>query len=312
MFWATAFEIDFTAPIGAVEVISLSVPPDSEPPEPTHSNTFAVGTAPPFVNSMSTRTSPSWWAESASVASGPLWKRPSGAANTVSLKNQNPMNAVPLLSKRSAPKVMIVSPEGLPRYLAAYALMISSLSGTEPFLCRHDPSSSGSFDPPPVKIVVPIPSCSTPVFTSALPPSQLSVFQSSGVGPGAASVMLPSSSKTPLMSSVPVGVGAAVAAPFRLSIVVQWSIFALVKRAEVVASMVRKSRLSTPTPMVHFQRFLFLLMGVPPCGSITQLLWSVGDTCRLEFHESVGLGKSGRIRAGRATDGLGRFKEARL
>src|SRR6185369_8021649 len=105
---------------------------------------------------------------------------------------------------------------------------------------------------------LPRPSCITPVFTSALPPSQLSVFQSSGVGPGAASVMLPSSSKTPLMLSVPVGVGAAVAAPFRLNIVVQLSIFALVKRADVVASVAMNSRLSTPTPMVHFQKFRFL------------------------------------------------------
>src|SRR5678815_949402 len=53
-----AFETDNTLPPGAVPVMSLSVPPCSEPPVPTHSKTFAVATAPPFVNSISTNTSP--------------------------------------------------------------------------------------------------------------------------------------------------------------------------------------------------------------------------------------------------------------
>src|SRR5689334_10517284 len=116
---------------------------------------------------------------------------------------------------------MILSPDGLPLYLAAYALMISSLSGTEPSFHCHAESSEGSFDPPPVKIDLARPSCITPVFTTALPPSQLIVFQSSGVGPGAASVMLPSISQTPLMLSVPVGTGAAIGALVSLSAVVQ-------------------------------------------------------------------------------------------
>src|ERR1041384_8260682 len=242
--------------------MSLSVPPDSDPPVPTHSNTLGVATAPPFVNSIRMRMSPTWCDESGSVASGPCLNRPSAAANTESLKNQKPMNAVPLLSNRSAPKARIESPEGEPVYLAAYALMISSLSGTEPFLCLHEPSCSGSFDPPPVKIEVPRPSWITPVFTKALPPSQFSVFQSSGVGPGAASVIFPSSSMTLVMGSVPVGVGAAVAAGLNGSAVFKSVILALVKFRDVVARVAMNKRLSTITPITHFQNpgFIGLLV----------------------------------------------------
>src|SRR5690349_23541953 len=104
--------------------------------------------------------------------------------------------------------------------------------------------------------------------------------------------MLPSSSNTLLILSVPVGVGAAVAVPFRLSAVVQWSIFALVKRTDVVASVAMNSRLSTPMPMVHFQKFRFLVTGVPPCVLITQFLW-LGDASRLTLPSLWGIPTGG-------------------
>src|SRR5258705_1640137 len=82
--------------------------------------------------------------------------------------------------------------------------MISSLSGTEPSLCFQELSISGSFDPPPVKIEVPKPSCSTPVLATAVPPPQLTEDQSSG-GPAGLSEMSPSISKTLKILSVPAG-----------------------------------------------------------------------------------------------------------
>jgi hypothetical protein len=77
--------------------------------------------------------------------------------------------------------------------------------------------------------------------------------------------MFPSSSITPVMGSVPVGVGAAAAAGLKLSAVFKSVNLALVKGTDVVARVAKNKRLSTATPITYFQKpgFVgFLVTGV--------------------------------------------------
>src|SRR5436190_23304087 len=74
---------------------SCMVPPFWSPPEPTHSSTWIVVTAPPFEKFASTRRSPTWWT--------PL-NEPFGLTVMFCWKNQKPSWASPSLAKRSAPK----------------------------------------------------------------------------------------------------------------------------------------------------------------------------------------------------------------
>jgi hypothetical protein len=59
---------------------------------------------------------------------------------------------------------------------------------------------------------------------------------------------------TPVMGSVPVGVGAAVAAGLKLSAVFKSVILALVKLRDVVARVAMSKRLNTATPITNFQK----------------------------------------------------------
>jgi len=59
------------------------------------------------------------------------------------------------------------------------------------------------------------------------------------------------------MGSVPVGVGAAVAAGLKGSAIFKSVILALVKLRDVVARVAMNKRLSTITPITHFQKLYF-------------------------------------------------------
>src|SRR5206468_5209613 len=74
---------------------SRIVPPFWSPPLPTHSSTWIVSVAPPFVKFARTRMSPTTWT--------PL-NDPSAFVVTLFWKNQNPSWASPSFAKRSAPK----------------------------------------------------------------------------------------------------------------------------------------------------------------------------------------------------------------
>src|SRR6185369_6416163 len=100
------------------------------PLAPTHSYTFlSAKFVPPPGKFKSTSTSPIECEAKGALGSLACLNLPSEAATTGFLKNQAPMNAVPLVSYLSAPKARIESPAGLPVYFAAYAFRISSLGG---------------------------------------------------------------------------------------------------------------------------------------------------------------------------------------
>src|SRR5688500_4801141 len=138
--------------------------------------------------------------------------------------------------------------------------MISSLSGTEPSLCFQEPSRSGSLDPPPVKIEVPRPSCSTPVLITAPPPSQLSTFQSLGA-PAGLSVMSPSSSNT-LVSESRNGASGPTASDLLASAFVEEreDFLAFVNGARVMANVPTNSIANTTTLQVNLQKFTFAFL----------------------------------------------------
>jgi hypothetical protein len=136
-----------------------------------------------------------------------------GLRTTRFWKNQKPSWASPLFAKRSAKKYRSLSPGALwiePQLssgtVAARAppRSRSSLSGTLPSVHAHWSRSRMSFDPPPVKIgstFVPIGSHTA----TAFPAVKSTVFQSMPAvtehGAPASSIMSPSSSNTPMLST---------------------------------------------------------------------------------------------------------------
>jgi hypothetical protein len=108
---------------------------------------------------------------------------------------------------------------------------------------------------------------------------------------------------TLVMGSVPVGVGAAVAAGLNGSAVFQSVSLALVELRDVVARVAMNKRLSTITPITHFQKRGFLVTGVSyfyyqvqKTATIREHLWAwlvgiatIEDTGSRDFIEVVNI-----------------------